>query len=176
MKAAIAGRAGRQGPDGRAADRDSATADSSSTANELARYGLNADDVNEFIETAMNGRVVSEIVQGQRKFDLVVRLDEPYPRGPAIAASGCRSNLPGGRTRCRLIDVADVVDASGPNTINRENVRRRIVVQCNTAGRDLASVVADIQQRLAPDPGDAADRLLHRVRRPVREPAERPRG
>ena len=46
--------------------------------------------------------------------------------------------------------MADVVDASGPNTINRENVRRRIIVQCNTAGRDLGGVVADIQQRLAP--------------------------
>jgi HME family heavy-metal exporter len=46
--------------------------------------------------------------------------------------------------------VADVVQASGPNTINRENVRRRIVVSCNTTGRDLASIVGDIQQRLAP--------------------------
>jgi Cu/Ag efflux pump CusA len=49
-----------------------------------------------------------------------------------------------------LATVADVVTASGPNTINRENVRRRMVVQCNTAGRDLGSVVDDIQQRLAP--------------------------
>ena len=49
-----------------------------------------------------------------------------------------------------LSAVADVVDSSGPNTINRENVRRRIVVQCNTAGRDLGGVVAEIQQRLAP--------------------------
>jgi HME family heavy-metal exporter len=49
-----------------------------------------------------------------------------------------------------LSAVADIVRASGPNTIHRENVRRRIAVQCNTEGRDLASVVADIQQRLKP--------------------------
>src|SRR3972149_701299 len=49
-----------------------------------------------------------------------------------------------------LSAVANINEASGPNTINRENVRRRIVVQCNTAGRDLGGVVADIQKQLAP--------------------------
>jgi CzcA family heavy metal efflux pump len=115
---------------------------------ELARNGLAVDDVNEFIETAMNGRKVSEILRGQRNFDLVVRLDEEF-REDVEYLKRLRINLPAGGG-LPLSAVADVVQASGPNTINRENVRRRIVVSCNTTGRDLASVVADIQQRLAP--------------------------
>jgi CzcA family heavy metal efflux pump len=115
---------------------------------ELARNGLAVDDVNEFIETAMNGRKVSEVLRGQRNFDLVVRLDEEF-REDVEYLKRLRINLPTGGG-LPLSAVANVVQASGPNTINRENVRRRIVVSCNTTGRDLASIVGDIQQRLAP--------------------------
>lgn len=115
---------------------------------ELARYGLTSSDVNEYIETAMNGRTVSEIVLGERKFDLVVRLDDPY-RGNPEQIRRLAINLPAGG-RVPIKAVADINPSSGPNTINRENVRRRIIIQCNTAGRDLNSVVTDIQSRLAP--------------------------
>jgi len=114
----------------------------------LVQYGLTADSVNDFIETALNGRTVSEIVDGERKFDLVVRLDEPY-RIDIEAMRRLSINLPAGG-RVPLETVADIRQGSGPNTINRENVRRRIVIQCNTAGRDLGGVVSDIQARLAP--------------------------
>ena len=57
---------------------------------QLARYGLTPDYVNEFIETAMNGRTVSEIVLGERKFDLVVRLDDEYRAGLERNSAGCR--------------------------------------------------------------------------------------
>ena len=114
----------------------------------LMEYGLTADDVNEFIETALNGKTVSEIVQGERKFDLVVRLDDPF-RGNLDALRRLSINLKRGG-RIPLQTVADVREGSGPNTINRENVRRRIIIQCNTAGRDLNGVVLDIQQRLKP--------------------------
>lgn len=115
---------------------------------QLARHGLTAAEVNAFIETAMNGRTVSELVQGERKFDLVVRLDDPFREDPA-ALGRLSLNLPGGG-RAPLEQLARIERGSGPNTIQRENVRRRIVVQCNTAGRDLNSVVTDIQRRLAP--------------------------
>lgn len=115
---------------------------------QLAYQGLRSDDVNEFIETAMNGRVVSEIILGQQKFDLLVRLDEPFRQDPE-ELKRLSLKLPTGGL-IPLASVAEIVPASGPNTINRENVRRRIVVQCNTVGRDLGSVVADIQNRLAP--------------------------
>jgi CzcA family heavy metal efflux pump len=115
---------------------------------QLARYGLTSSDVNEFVETAMNGRTVSEIVLGQRKFDLVVRLDDEF-RQELAKLRRLSLNLPSGG-RLPLDQVASIERGSGPSTINRENVRRRIIVQCNTAGRDLNSVVTDIQKRLAP--------------------------
>lgn len=114
----------------------------------LAVKGLSTEYVNELVETALNGRVVSEVVQGQRKFDLMVRLDEQYRQDPEQLKRIVLELPAGGREP--LESVAEIVAASGPNTINRENVRRRIVVQCNTAGRDLASVVGDIQQCLQP--------------------------
>ena len=114
----------------------------------LANHGLNSDDVNEVVQTAMNGSVVSEIVIGQQKFDLLVRLDDPF-REDAQQLNRLTLEVPSGG-QIPLSDVASVVEASGPNTINRENVRRRIIVQCNTAGRDLGSIVTDIQKRIAP--------------------------
>ena len=115
---------------------------------QLAANGMTSDYVNEFIETAMNGRTASEIVLGQRKFDLVVRLDDEFRQDPA-KFQRLTLNLPSGG-RVPLSAVAQVYESSGPNTINRENVRRRIILQCNTAGRDLNSVATDIQKRLAP--------------------------
>jgi HME family heavy-metal exporter len=115
---------------------------------QLARYGLTPGDVNEFIETAMHGRVVSEVLQGQRTFDLFVRLDERY-RENLEALNRLSLDLPEGGTT-PLSSVANIYPAGGPNTINREQVRRRIVLQCNTAGRGLVDVVQDIKARLKP--------------------------
>ncbi|QDU26930.1 Cobalt-zinc-cadmium resistance protein CzcA [Anatilimnocola aggregata] len=115
---------------------------------QLARYGLSSDDVNAFVETALNGRTVSEIVLGERKFDLVVRLDDAY-RSDLNQLERLSVNLPDGG-RVALSQIATIRRESGPNTINRENVRRRIIIQCNTAGRDLNSVVTDIQAKLKP--------------------------
>ena len=115
---------------------------------QLARYGLTTGDVNEFIETAMHGKVVSEVLQGQRTFDLFVRLDERY-RENLEALGRLSLDLPEGGTT-PLSSVATIYQAGGPNTINREQVRRRIVLQCNTAGRGLVDVVQDIKTRLKP--------------------------
>ncbi|MFO0870491.1 MAG: efflux RND transporter permease subunit [Pirellulales bacterium] len=114
----------------------------------LARLGITSSYVNQFVETAMNGRTVSEVVLGERKFDLVVRLDDQYRQDP-VQLRRLSVNLPGGG-RVPLEQIASIERGSGPNTIHRENVRRRIIIQCNAAGRDLNSVVSDIQQRLRP--------------------------
>lgn len=114
----------------------------------LAEYGLTARDVNKFVETAMNGRAVSEVLDGQRKFDLIVRLDDEY-REDLQKLHRLSINLPAGG-RVPLESVARIERSSGPNTINRENVRRRMVIQSNVAGRDLAGVVTDIQKRFEP--------------------------
>ena len=114
----------------------------------LARHGVTSDYINEFIETAMNGRTVSEVLLGERKFDLVVRLDDNY-RQDLDKLKRLALNVPAGGM-VPLSELAEISVGSGPNLINRENVRRRIIVQCNAAGRDLNSVVKDIQQKLAP--------------------------
>ncbi len=114
--------------------------------NQLQKYGLRRRDITEFVQTAMNGTVVSEVLLGPRTFDLLVRLDEPH-RENLDAVRRLTINLPdGGATS--LGAVAGVYRAFGPNTINREQVRRRIVVQCNTSGRGLVDVVQDIKTRL----------------------------
>jgi CzcA family heavy metal efflux pump len=114
---------------------------------QLAQSGMTSDYVNEFIETAMNGRTVSEIVLGDRKFDLVVRLDDEHRLDPT-KLSRLSLNLPSGG-RIPLSAVAQITRGTGPNTINREANRKRIILQCNTSGRDLNSVVTDIQRELA---------------------------
>lgn len=115
---------------------------------QLARYGLTPDDVNRFVETAMNGKVISEVLQGQRTFDLFVRFDHPY-RENLDALGRLSLDLPEGGTT-PLASVAKIFTAGGPNTINREQVRRRVVLQCNTSGRGLVDVVHDIDRRLKP--------------------------
>jgi HME family heavy-metal exporter len=91
---------------------------------------------------------VSQVLEGQRRFDLVVKLNAQY-RTDYPRLGELRIDLPTGTGQVRLKDVADIPEAAGgPNQINRENVRRRAVIRCNTAGRDLAGVVADIEQRV----------------------------
>jgi len=114
----------------------------------LATFGLVREDVNEFVETAMNGEVVSEVLLARRTFDLLVRLDEPF-RENLEKVKRLSIDLPGGGTTM-LKSVAKIYVATGPNTINRENVQRRIIIQCNTAGRGLVDVVRDIQARVKP--------------------------
>ncbi|MHB8898948.1 MAG: efflux RND transporter permease subunit, partial [Thermoguttaceae bacterium] len=115
---------------------------------QLARYGLTPDDVNGLVETAMQGKVISEVLIGQRTFDLFVCFDEPY-RENLDALNRMSLELPEGGTT-PLSSVASIYPAGGPNTINREQVRRRLVVQSNTTGRGLVDVVRDIQTRLKP--------------------------
>ena len=110
---------------------------------EATRYGLPPRDVAESIETAFQGHTVSQVLEGQRTFDLVVWFDE-QSRNDIEAIRNTTIKTPTGAI-VKLGTVADVVTRKGPNTINRENVMRRIVVQCNTADRDLVSVVNDVQ-------------------------------
>ena len=114
----------------------------------LALNGLTAKQVNQFIETALNGVVVSEVLEGQRTFDLLVRFDNK-DREDMEALRRLSIDLPEGGT-VPLESVANIYEAGGPNTINRENVRRRIVLQCNVSERGVVDVVTDIQKKLDP--------------------------
>ena len=115
---------------------------------EAARYGLAPGDVADLLETAYKGQVVSQVLDEDRYFGLVVWYDEASRSDPE-AINETILETPSGR-RVALGQVAEVLDTTGPSTLNRENVQRRIVVFCNVQGRDLASVVADIKQALAP--------------------------
>lgn len=115
---------------------------------QLQLNGLRAADVNDIIETALNGATVSQVLDGQRAFDLVVRFDTPS-REDLEALRRLSIELPEGGM-IPLEQVADIYESGGPNTINRENVRRRIVLQCNVAGRGVVDVVKEIQGRLQP--------------------------
>ena len=113
----------------------------------LALHHVDRKQLAHFVQTALAGQAVSQVVEGQRRFDLVVRLDEPY-RSDYEALDRLRVRLPEKGGHVALGELAEVAPGIGPNTISREDARRRIVVRCNTQGRDLASVVADIQQRI----------------------------
>ena len=112
----------------------------------LLAAGLTVEDLNQFIETAMNGQIVSEVLQGQRTFDLVVRLKEDARENLDVLRR-LTIELPGGG-KIPLEAVANIYDSLGPNSIQREKIRRRIVIQCNTADRGLVEVVEEIQSRL----------------------------
>jgi len=109
----------------------------------LAEYGLSVQTVNEFVETALNGRVITTLLDGQRSFDVVVRLDDPY-RDDYTNLDRLAMELEDGRI-IPLSEVARVYEGAGPNTINREDTRRRVVVRVNMKGRDLGSAVQEIQ-------------------------------
>ncbi len=115
---------------------------------EAARYGLSPGDLADLLRTAYKGRTVSQVLDGEQFHDLVVWYDEESRSSPERIQSTIL-DTPSGR-RVSLGQVAEVVDTTGPNTIHREGVQRRIVVQCNVQGRDLSSVVRDIQARLQP--------------------------
>jgi len=115
---------------------------------QAARFGLSAGDIAEMLETAYKGRTVSQILDEDRYFDLVVWFDENSRRDPD-EINKTILETPSGR-KIALGDVAEILDTTGPNTLNRENVQRRIVVFCNMQGRDLASVVGDIKERILP--------------------------
>jgi Cu/Ag efflux pump CusA len=115
---------------------------------DLAFYGLSREYVADFVQTALKGEAVGQVLEGQRRFDLVVKLREPY-RSDAYRLGDLRLDLPNGRGQLRLREVADLpAAASGPNLVNRENVRRRQTVRCNVSGGDLGGTVAEIERRV----------------------------
>ena len=112
----------------------------------LARYGITMEEFNHYVELAFSGEKLAEVFEGQRSFDLVLRLDESYVNSidklkSALISTGTGAMVP-------LEDVADIVSVGGPNSISRENVQRKIVVSANVSGRDVVSVVNEIKDRV----------------------------
>ncbi len=108
-----------------------------------AAVGLSAGDLAELVETAFNGRVVGQVLEQQRSYDLVVRLEDEA-RESLDSIRNTLIETPMG-AKVPIAQVADVRSDQGPNTINRENGQRRIIVQSNVSGRDLGSVIDDVR-------------------------------
>ncbi len=111
----------------------------------LARYGITTGAFTDFVDVAIAGEKVGEVFEGERRFDLVLRY-KPEARNSIDALRDVPIDARNGAVP--LSAVADVRSVSGPSTINRENVQRRIVISANVAGRDLRGVVEEIQQRI----------------------------
>lgn len=134
----------------------------------MARYGLNVADVQAVVEAAIGGVRAGEVFDGDKRFDLVVRLPDAIRRDigaleslpvplPEGAKGAHESDGPRGPTSLRaqgrvgfipLGAVATIKIEEGPNQVSRENGKRRVVVQCNVRGRDLGGFVDDAQQRI----------------------------
>ncbi len=129
----------------------------------LARYGLNPSVVQQTVATAVGGQVASELYDGDRRFDIVVRLPEqmrvdptaledlPIPLGGNINADESSRDPAWSDDTPQTIplrEVATIEKILGPNQINRENGKRRVVVTANVRDRDLGSFVAELQQRV----------------------------
>jgi CzcA family heavy metal efflux pump len=109
-----------------------------------AQYGLPPGEITRTLETALNGRTVSQALDGARRYDVVVRFDDAS-RGSLDALNNVTIDTPTG-AQIPISAVASIENLPGPNQILRENTKRRIVIGANVAGRDLGSVVGDIQQ------------------------------
>ena len=113
---------------------------------ELARYNLTIAAVAEGVEVATSGQVVSRTLEGDRSFDIVARFPAVH-RQDTAAIGQILLDTPSGQ-KVPLAAVAELVSAKGPNSISRENVQRKVVVQANVAGRDLRAVYQDVRNRI----------------------------
>lgn len=114
---------------------------------QAAKYGVMIGEVAEMSELALQGRVVSQVLEGQKTFDVVLRLADQARNSPEAIAALPVDTTAGGLVPLGLL--AQVEEAKGPNIIVREGVQRRIVVQANVSGRDLVAVVQEIQRATA---------------------------
>ena len=113
----------------------------------IARYGLNVGDINALIETAVGGAPATQVIQGEREFDLIVRLQEPY-RQSMDAIKNILIATPDGQ-HLPLSQFADIKVSKGASFIYRESNSRFIGIQFSVEGRDLASAVADAQKQVS---------------------------
>ena len=116
---------------------------------ELSRYGLSVGDVMEVVQDGIGGVEAGQIINGNERYDIYVRLDEEF-RANSEAIADIRLQSPTGAW-VRIGDVASVYFESGPPQVRRDDVQRRVVIQANVQGRDMGSVVEDIQAKIASD-------------------------
>ncbi|WP_423127880.1 efflux RND transporter permease subunit [Gaoshiqia sp. Z1-71] len=112
----------------------------------LARYGITIDEFTRFVELAFGGEKLADIYEGQRRFDLILRLNKDYTETIDGLKNALIDTKIGGKVP--LEQVADIQSLSGPGSVSRENVQRKIVISANVAGRDLHSAVGEIREQI----------------------------
>jgi len=115
----------------------------------LAKYGITLPEFAEYINTMLAGTVVSQVYEDAKTFDLTVKVKDDY-KDEADKIRNLMIDTGDGK-KIPFEYVAEITSSTGPNTINRENVQRKVVVSANVAGRDLRSVVSDIQRSVDED-------------------------
>ena len=115
---------------------------------QAAKLGISLGDLSVLLEKALNGETVGQLIDGQKVFDIFMRFDDGSRANLELIKSAVVKIMPDG-TRVRVSDVADVYESTGPNLINRENAQRRIVVSANASGRDIGSLVEELQNKIA---------------------------
>lgn len=113
----------------------------------LARYGLNVSQVMEIVSTAVGGEAVSEVIEGQRRFDVYLRMAEAYRNDPSAIGNLWVAGDDG--LRVPLSQVANIRLVEGTPTVSREAAQRRVVIQANVRGRDMGGFVEEAQQAVA---------------------------
>lgn len=113
----------------------------------ISRFGINVEDVQEAIEIAVGGENVGQVFEGIRRFDINVRLQEPYRRDLDAIASLLVAAP--GSARVPLSQLADIQTVVGPKQISHQDGQRRIVIQLNVRGRDMGGFVAEAQRAIA---------------------------
>jgi len=111
-----------------------------------AAVGLRAADLADAVDTAFNGEAVSQVLENQRTYDVVVRFNDAARQSIDTIASALIDTPVGAKVP--ISQVATVREDQGPNTINRENIQRRIIIQANVAGRDLGSVIDEVRAKI----------------------------
>ncbi len=112
----------------------------------LAAYGITIEEFNKYVDFAFAGEKLADIYEGQKSFDLIVRLNKDYTESKAGLENALITAADG--KKVPLNQVADIVSVSGPSSISRENVQRKVVVSANVAGRDLLGVVNEIKAKV----------------------------
>jgi len=113
----------------------------------LARYGIKVDEVAEVVETALNGTVVTELREGERMTEVLVRLPDKY-RQDEETIKNLLIDTPSGN-RIPLSQIARIERSEGPQTIFREGLQRRKIILCNVVGRDVGSFVKEARERIS---------------------------
>ncbi len=114
---------------------------------DAAKFGLSAGEITKLLEAAFNGETVAQVIEETRLYDVFFQFDDASRGSFEQMENTVLKVMPDGR-KVLLKDVADVYETTGPNEINRENSQRRIVISGNVSGRDLGSLIQEIQEKV----------------------------